>query len=87
MTTTRQPGGTPLPADELLARELLDGLAEARGPRDAAMFGEARLRAALVGAAGQPPAALIDQVLRAVDDWLDGQARDDIAMLAVGASA
>ncbi|MET8360605.1 PAS domain-containing protein [Micromonospora sp. NPDC005171] len=29
MTTTRQPGGTPLPADERLARELLDGLAEA----------------------------------------------------------
>ncbi|WP_238432870.1 PP2C family protein-serine/threonine phosphatase [Micromonospora tarensis] len=53
-------------------------------PRDAAAFGEARLRAVLVAAAGQPPAALIDRVLRAVDDWLDGQAHDDIAMLAVG---
>ena len=55
-------------------------------PRDGAMFGEARLRAAVAAAAGQPPAALIDRVLRAVDDWLDGQAHDDIAMLAVGAS-
>lgn len=72
------------PGDLLLA--YTDGVTEARGPRDAAMFGEARLRAALVAAAGQPPAALIDRVLRAVDDWLDGQAHDDIAMLAVGAS-
>ncbi|MGC4867942.1 SpoIIE family protein phosphatase [Micromonospora sp. DT53] len=73
------------PGDLLLA--YTDGVTEARGPRDAAMFGEARLRAALVAAAGQPPAALIDRVLRAVDDWLDGQAHDDIAMLAVGAAA
>ena len=73
------------PGDLLLA--YTDGVTEARGPRDAVMFGEARLRAALVSAAGQPPAALIDRVLRAVDDWLDGQAHDDIAMLAVAASA
>ncbi|MEU1248750.1 PP2C family protein-serine/threonine phosphatase [Micromonospora arida] len=72
------------PGDLLLA--YTDGVTEARGPRDAAMFGEARLRAALASAAGQPPAALIDRVLRAVDDWLGGQAHDDIAMLAVGAS-
>ncbi|MDG9677702.1 PP2C family protein-serine/threonine phosphatase [Micromonospora sp. DH14] len=72
------------PGDVLLA--YTDGVTEARGPRDTAMFGEARLRAALVAAAGQPPAALIDRVLREVDDWLDGQAHDDIAMLAVGAS-
>ncbi|RAO54900.1 Non-specific serine/threonine protein kinase [Micromonospora noduli] len=73
------------PGDLLLA--YTDGVTEARGPRDAAMFGEARLRATLASAAGQPPAALIDRVLRAVDDWLGGQAHDDIAMLAVGASA
>ncbi|MEU8420508.1 SpoIIE family protein phosphatase [Micromonospora sp. NPDC048835] len=73
------------PGDLLLA--YTDGVTEARGPRDPAMFGEARLRAALVAAAGQPPAALVDRVLRAVDDWLDGQAPDDIAMLAVSASA
>ncbi|WFF01103.1 PP2C family protein-serine/threonine phosphatase [Micromonospora sp. WMMD964] len=72
------------PGDLLLA--YTDGVTEARGPRDAEMFGEARLRAALASAAGQPPAALIDLVLEAVDDWLDGQAHDDIAMLAVRAS-
>ncbi|MFE9189289.1 SpoIIE family protein phosphatase [Micromonospora sp. NPDC007208] len=73
------------PGDLLLA--YTDGVTGARGPRDPATFGEARLRAALAAAAGQPPAALIDRVLRAVDEWLDGQAHDDIAMLAVGASA
>ncbi|MEV4120669.1 GAF domain-containing SpoIIE family protein phosphatase [Micromonospora sp. NPDC049645] len=73
------------PGDLLFA--YTDGVTEARGPRDAAMFGEARLRAALGSAAGQPPAALIDRVLGAVDVWLDGQAHDDIAMLAVSASA
>ncbi|MEK8109548.1 SpoIIE family protein phosphatase [Micromonospora sp. M12] len=117
MTTNRQPSGAPLPTDARLARELLDGLAEAvlttdenglatlvnakaaellpaarvhrwgdRGARRG-MFGEARLRAALVSTAGRTPAALIDRVLRAVDDWLDGQAHDDVAMLAVCASA
>ncbi|MFG1870717.1 SpoIIE family protein phosphatase [Micromonospora arborensis] len=64
-----------------------NGVTEARGPRDAAMFGEARLRAALASAAGQPAEALVDRVLQAVDDWLDGQAHDDIAMLAMRASA
>ncbi|MDG4805864.1 SpoIIE family protein phosphatase [Micromonospora sp. WMMD1120] len=72
------------PGDLLLA--YTDGVTGARGPRDAAVFGEARLRATLAAAAGQPPAALIDRVLAAVDDWLDGQAHDDVAMLALGAS-
>ncbi|WP_330465624.1 PP2C family protein-serine/threonine phosphatase [Micromonospora zamorensis] len=72
------------PGDLLLA--YTDGVTEARGPRDGVMFGEARLRAAVAAAAGQPPAALIDRVLGAVDDWLDGQAHDDVAMLAVCAS-
>ncbi|MET7670491.1 PP2C family protein-serine/threonine phosphatase [Micromonospora luteifusca] len=72
------------PGDLLLA--YTNGVTEARGPRDGAMFGAARLRAALASAAGQPPAALIDRVLQAVDDWLDGQAHDDIAMRAVCAS-
>ncbi|MDG4783458.1 PP2C family protein-serine/threonine phosphatase [Micromonospora sp. WMMD961] len=72
------------PGDLLLA--YTDGVTEARGPRDAEMFGEARLRAVAASAAGQSPAALIDGVLQAVDDWLDGQAHDDIAMLAIRAS-
>ncbi|MEV1159667.1 PP2C family protein-serine/threonine phosphatase [Micromonospora chokoriensis] len=72
------------PGDVLLA--YTDGVTEAHGPRDAEIFGEARLHAALASAAGQPPAALIDRVLRAVDDWLDGQAHDDVAMLAIRAS-
>ncbi|MFF4877710.1 SpoIIE family protein phosphatase [Micromonospora sp. NPDC000668] len=144
MSTTRQPTGHPLPADSQLARELLDGLAEAvlttdaggrvtlvnatatellpeitagvdlsrcpvpalaraiaddtesfdaehrgprGGPRGVEMFGEARLSAALASAAGLPPAALVDWLLQLVDEWLDGQAHDDIAMLAVRASA
>lgn len=51
------------------------------------MFGEARLSAALASAAGLPPAALVDWLRQLVDEWLDGQAHDDIAMLAVRASA
>ncbi|WSZ94216.1 serine/threonine-protein phosphatase [Micromonospora sp. NBC_00858] len=61
---------------------------EARGgPRGVEMFGEARLSAALASAAGLPPAALVDWLRQLVDEWLDGQAHDDIAMLAVRASA
>ncbi|MET8309593.1 PP2C family protein-serine/threonine phosphatase [Micromonospora sp. NPDC005173] len=74
------------PGDLLLA--YTNGVTEARGgPRGVEMFGEARLSAALASAAGLPPAALVDWLLQLVDEWLDGQAHDDIAMLAVRASA
>ncbi|WP_327038601.1 PP2C family protein-serine/threonine phosphatase [Micromonospora maris] len=61
-----------------------DGVTEARGgPHGAEMFGERRLRQALSSGAGLPPAALVDRVLRLVDEWSAGQRHDDIAMLAV----
>ncbi|WP_240322506.1 SpoIIE family protein phosphatase [Micromonospora aurantiaca] len=63
-----------------------DGVTEARGgPTEPAMFGDARLRQALATGTGLPPAALVDRVLQLVDEWLDGQPHDDIAMLAVAA--
>ncbi|MEU8183799.1 SpoIIE family protein phosphatase [Micromonospora sp. NPDC049047] len=71
------------PGDLLLA--YTDGVTSARGPRDLATFGVARLRAVLASAAGLSPAALVDRVRQAVDEWLAGEAHDDIAMLAVGA--
>ncbi|WP_199743953.1 PP2C family protein-serine/threonine phosphatase [Verrucosispora sp. FIM060022] len=61
-----------------------DGVTEARGgPHGAEMFGERRLRQALSSGAGLPPAALVDRVLRLVDEWSAGQRHDDIAMLTV----
>ncbi|SCG74271.1 PP2C family protein-serine/threonine phosphatase [Micromonospora humi] len=73
------------PGDLLLA--YTDGVTEARGgPTELAMFGDDRLRQALASGAGLPPAALVDRVLQLVDEWLDGQPHDDIAMLAVAAS-
>ncbi|WP_320067615.1 PP2C family protein-serine/threonine phosphatase [Micromonospora sp. RTGN7] len=51
------------------------------------VFGDDRLRQAVASGAGLPPAALIDRVLQFVDEWLDGQGHDDIAMLAVAADA
>ncbi|MFG1676853.1 SpoIIE family protein phosphatase [Micromonospora sp. NPDC049282] len=73
------------PGDLLLA--YTDGVTEARGgPTELVMFGDDRLRQALASGAGLPPAALVDRVLQLVDEWLDGQPHDDIAMLAVAAS-
>ncbi|MDI5943121.1 PP2C family protein-serine/threonine phosphatase, partial [Micromonospora sp. DH15] len=63
-----------------------DGVTEARGGAgEVDMFGDERLRRAVASGAGLPPAALVDRVLQLVDEWLDGQAHDDIAMLAVRA--
>ncbi|MEU4400265.1 SpoIIE family protein phosphatase [Micromonospora orduensis] len=74
------------PGDLLLA--YTDGVTEARGGRrDVEMFGADRLRSALASAAGLPPAALVERLLQLVDEWSDGQAHDDIAMLAVCAAA
>ncbi|MFY1617378.1 SpoIIE family protein phosphatase [Micromonospora sp. WMMD736] len=73
------------PGDLLLA--YTDGVTEAGGgPARAEKFGERRLRGALAAAAGLPPAALVDRLLQVVDEWVGGQAADDIAMLAVYAS-
>ena len=73
------------PGDLLLA--YTDGVTEARGgPTELEMFGDARLRQALASGAGLPPAALVDRLLQLVDEWLDGQVHDDIAMLAVAAA-
>ncbi|WP_170839323.1 PP2C family protein-serine/threonine phosphatase [Micromonospora halophytica] len=73
------------PGELLLAHT--DGVTEARGgPAAVEMFGERRLFQALASAAGLPPAAVVDRLLQLVDEWLDGQAHDDIAMLAVRAS-
>ncbi|WP_428963870.1 PP2C family protein-serine/threonine phosphatase [Micromonospora fluostatini] len=64
-----------------------DGVTEARGgPRDGEMFGETRLRQALEASAGLPPAAVVDRLLQLVDEWLDGQSHDDIAVLALRAT-
>ncbi|MGC4807148.1 PP2C family protein-serine/threonine phosphatase [Micromonospora sp. DT233] len=63
-----------------------NGVTEARGGAGGTeMFGDERLRRAVASAAGLPPAALVDRVLQLVDEWLDGQGHDDIAMLAVAA--
>ncbi|MEH0842894.1 PP2C family protein-serine/threonine phosphatase [Micromonospora sp. CPCC 205711] len=73
------------PGELLLA--YTDGVTEARGgPAAVEMFGETRLRQALASVAGLPPGAVVDRLLQLVDEWLDGQGHDDIAMLAVCAA-
>ncbi|WP_435207241.1 SpoIIE family protein phosphatase [Micromonospora sp. bgisy143] len=73
------------PGDLLLA--YTDGVTEANGgPGQGEKFGEHRLRGALAAATGLPPAALVDRLLQVVDEWVGGQAHDDIAMLAVCAA-
>lgn len=73
------------PGDLLLAHT--DGVTEARGgPTELQMFGDKRLRQALASGAGLPPGALVDRLLQLVDEWLDGQVHDDIALLAVAAA-
>ncbi|MDP9395420.1 MAG: serine/threonine-protein phosphatase [Actinomycetota bacterium] len=62
-----------------------DGVTEARG-RDGE-FGTEGLAAVLAACAGSDPAALVDVVVQAVLEHLDGSSRDDIAVLAVRAEA
>ncbi|MFC0006056.1 PP2C family protein-serine/threonine phosphatase [Micromonospora siamensis] len=74
------------PGELLLA--YTDGVTEARGgPRGGAMFGDARLRQALLPVTGLPPTVVVERLLQLVDEWLDGQRHDDIAMLAISAAA
>ncbi|MFC4146959.1 SpoIIE family protein phosphatase [Micromonospora mangrovi] len=73
------------PGELLLA--YTDGVTEARGgPTELEMFGDGRLREAVAQAAGLPPAVLVERLLQLVDEWLDGQVHDDIAMLVVAAA-
>ncbi|WDZ84966.1 PP2C family protein-serine/threonine phosphatase [Micromonospora cathayae] len=73
------------PGELLLA--YTDGVTEARGgPGAIEMFGEHRLRQAVASGAGLPPRVMVDRLLQLVDEWLDGQGHDDIAMLAVAAA-
>ncbi|WBB79514.1 PP2C family protein-serine/threonine phosphatase [Micromonospora sp. WMMD882] len=73
------------PGELLLA--YTDGVTEARGgPGAIEMFGAGRLRRALASGAGLPPRAMVDRLLQLVDEWLDGQGHDDIAMLAIAAA-
>lgn len=58
-----------------------DGVTEAR--HGEGIFGEARLHAALEASSGDAR-ALADAIVAAVDDYADGEQRDDIAVLAVG---
>ncbi|MFE9691355.1 PP2C family protein-serine/threonine phosphatase [Micromonospora sp. NPDC005806] len=70
------------PGDLLVA--YTDGVTEARGgPTELEMFGEARLHQALASGTGLSPSELVARLLQMVDEWLDGQVHDDIAMLAV----
>jgi serine phosphatase RsbU (regulator of sigma subunit) len=72
------------PGELLLAHT--DGVTEARGgPGGQRMFGDTRLRQAVAPCAGAPAAVVVDRLLQLVDDWLDGQRHDDIAVLAVQA--
>ncbi|WP_229403145.1 PP2C family protein-serine/threonine phosphatase [Micromonospora okii] len=73
------------PGELLLA--YTDGVTGARGGAGGMeAFGDRRLRRAVASGAGLPPAALVDWVLRRVDEWLGGKAHDDIAMLVVHAA-
>jgi serine phosphatase RsbU (regulator of sigma subunit) len=58
-----------------------DGVTEAR--RAGSIFGEARLRATLRASNGDAR-SVADAVVAAVDDYTEGEPRDDIAILAVG---
>jgi serine phosphatase RsbU (regulator of sigma subunit) len=60
-----------------------DGMTDARDI-GGAMFGEARLREAIVSAAGEPPDALVAQAIAAVERFATGAPpEDDLTLLAV----
>ncbi len=61
-----------------------DGITEARGgPDGEELFGSARLRAVLAECAGAPVEQVVARVDEAVQQWTNGQSRDDIALLAI----
>ncbi|MEU3661442.1 PP2C family protein-serine/threonine phosphatase [Streptomyces sp. NPDC032940] len=63
-----------------------DGVTEARGgPLGDTMFGEERLRRALLDCAGMPAQAVVERVQMLVDEWIGDGRHDDIAVLAITA--
>jgi serine phosphatase RsbU (regulator of sigma subunit) len=80
----------PLELIHLLNRTLFDAPDAARRSQLTTLLlgslEHGRLRGALAAAAGLPPAALVDRLLQVVDEWVGGQAHDDVAMLAMSAS-
>lgn len=68
------------PASLLVA--YTDGLTEARGP-NREEFGEDRLRAVIAARAGEHPTNLISTCMDAVHDFAQGEANDDLTIVAV----
>ncbi|MFJ5776927.1 PP2C family protein-serine/threonine phosphatase [Streptomyces sp. NPDC093094] len=63
-----------------------DGVTEARGgPLGDAMFGEARLKAALAGCAGMPAEAVVERTQMLAAEWIGDNRHDDIAVMAITA--
>ncbi|CAL9650599.1 hypothetical protein SUDANB126_06619 [Streptomyces sp. enrichment culture] len=63
-----------------------DGITEARGgPLGDELFGERRLRQALVECAGMPGEAIVERVQMLAAQWLGSGRHDDMAVLAIGA--
>ncbi|MFD5448108.1 PP2C family protein-serine/threonine phosphatase [Streptomyces sp. NPDC127100] len=63
-----------------------DGVTEAKGgPLGDTMFGEGRLRRALLECAGMPAQAVVERVQMLVDEWIGDGRHDDIAVLAITA--
>ncbi|SDD89178.1 PP2C family protein-serine/threonine phosphatase [Streptomyces prasinopilosus] len=63
-----------------------DGVTEARGgPLGETMFGEERLKRALVECAGMPAEAVVERVQMIVSQWIGHRRHDDIALMAVTA--
>ncbi|HEU4423811.1 MAG TPA: PP2C family protein-serine/threonine phosphatase [Pilimelia sp.] len=61
-----------------------DGIPEARGgPGQPDLFGEERLREVLRSGAGLPADAVVNRLRHAVGEWLGGNPRDDITLLAI----
>lgn len=63
-----------------------DGVTEARGgPLGDTMFGEDRLRRALLGCARMPAQAVVERVRMLADEWIGDGGHDDMAVLAITA--
>ncbi|MFD7770662.1 PP2C family protein-serine/threonine phosphatase [Streptomyces sp. NPDC059787] len=63
-----------------------DGITEARGgPLGDELFGEHRLRQALVECAGMPGEAIVERVQMLAAQWLGGGGHDDMATVAISA--